>query len=67
VWARRGVATEICPVSYITAQSLAWMEQYAVWKMLRAPVIIEDLPARMVEAFCVLEAEMAKEATDGTG
>lgn len=58
------MATEICPVSYITGQSLAWIEQYAVWKLLRAPMI-EDLPAKTVEAFCLLESERAKEASDG--
>jgi hypothetical protein len=60
------VAAEVCPVSYITGQSLAWIEQYAVWKMLRAPVI-EELSAKTVEAFCLLESEMAKEASDGQG
>lgn len=64
MWARRGVATEICPVSYITGQSLAWIEEYAVWKMLRAPMI-EELPAKTVEAFCLLESELGKEASSG--
>jgi hypothetical protein len=64
VWARRGVAVETCPVSFISAQSLAWIEEYAAWKILRA-VSIEQLPARTVEAFFLLEIEMVKEANDG--
>lgn len=54
---------ETCPVSYINAQSLAWIEHYAAWRVLRPPSMW-DLPAKTVEAFFVLENEMLKEGTD---
>lgn len=63
VWTRKGVVVETCPVSYISAQSIAWIEQYAVWRLLRAPLTWE-MPAKTVEAFCLLEREMLKEGTD---
>jgi hypothetical protein len=63
VWARKGVVVDTCPVSYISAQSLAWLEEYAAWKALRPPALWE-LPAKTVEAFCLLEKEMLREASD---
>lgn len=64
VWARNGVAVTTCPVSYIEAQSLAWIEEYVAWKTLGSTDWTR-LPARTVEAFCFLERETAKERRNG--
>jgi len=64
VWARNGVAVTTCPVSYLSAQSLAWVEEYVAWKTIGGAGLTR-LRARTVEAFCVLESEAAKEAKDG--
>jgi len=44
----------------ITAQSLAWLEEYLVWRKLgrRYP---EELSARQVEAFVILEQALEGE------
>jgi hypothetical protein len=61
IWARRGHGVTQCPTSYITGQSLAWLEEYCTWKLLgRAD--IRSLPARQVEAFWVLENELMEES-----
>ena len=64
VWARNDVVTDTCPKSYVTAQSLGWMEQFFVWRRLtyRRP---DELSAREVEAFMILENEMAAEGRRG--
>ncbi|HOQ46198.1 MAG TPA: hypothetical protein PK157_12835 [Bryobacteraceae bacterium] len=64
VWARGNVATEECPKSYITAESLAWVEEFQVWKRLGYPRV-EEMTARQVEAMLVLEAELAEEMRRG--
>jgi len=60
VWARHTVATTECPRSFITAQSLAWLEEYFVRRKLGQKGI-EGLGARDVEAFLILEHELAGE------
>jgi hypothetical protein len=52
-----------CPVSEITAASLSWLEEYAVWK-LAGGMTLRSLPARTVDAFVVLENELRKEIRD---
>jgi hypothetical protein len=59
VWARNDAATTVCPKSYITAQSMAWLEEYLVRRKLGEKGI-ESLGAREVEAFVILEHEVAK-------
>src|SRR5260370_36953069 len=34
VWARKQVATDVCPKSLITAASLGWIEAFLIWKRL---------------------------------
>jgi hypothetical protein len=58
IWARNSVATMTCPKSFITAQSLAWVEEYLVRRKLGQKGI-EGLGAREVEAFLILEHELA--------
>ena len=52
------MATTVCPKSFITAQSLAWVEEYLVRRKLGQKGI-EGLGAREVEAFLILEHELA--------
>ena len=58
IWAKNSVATMVCPKSFITAQSLAWVEEYLVRRKLGQRGI-EGLGAREVEAFLILEHELA--------
>jgi len=60
VWARKGVATDECPRSYITAESMALVEDYFVRRRLGGPEF-SNLSARQVEAFLVLERAQAAE------
>jgi hypothetical protein len=60
VWARKGVATKTCPKSLITAQSVTWLEEYLVRRKLGQKGI-DGLDARAVEAFLILEHEVAEE------
>ena len=64
VWARNGVATTVCPKSFITARSMAWLEEYLVRRKLGQRGT-EGLDARQVEAFLILEHELAAEVQHG--
>jgi len=64
VWARNNAATTICPRSFITAQSMAWLEEYLVRRKLGQRGI-DGLGAREVEAFLILEHELTQ-ANGGT-
>ena len=44
--------------------SLGWIEEYVAWKVLGG-LELHQLPARTVEAFCILENEAAKETNNG--
>jgi len=59
VWARDGHAIAVCPKSYITSQSVAWVEEYLVRRRLEHKGI-DGLGARKVEAFLILENELNK-------
>ena len=52
------MAITTCPKSFITAQSVAWLEEYLVRRRF-GQIRLEDLGAREVEAFLILEDEMA--------
>jgi hypothetical protein len=64
VWARKHVSINTCPKSFVTAQSLAWLEEFAVRRRLwqRWP---EELGAREAEAFLILESEWEAEVQNG--
>src|SRR5690606_33593965 len=49
VWARRGALSERCPRSVITAESLAWIEEFEIWRIARTPSLLE-LDARKADA-----------------
>ena len=63
VWARKGVGLDTCPVSYITAESQSLLEEFLVRRRLRQ-FAIQELSARQVEAFVVLERELETEMND---
>jgi hypothetical protein len=58
VWARNSVATSECPTSAITAESMAFLETFAVWNATRQ--LNMDTPAKMADAILLLEAESRK-------
>ena len=60
VWARRHAASTTCPKSFITPQSMAWLEEYLVRRKLGQKGI-DGLGAREVEAFVILEHELTQE------
>jgi hypothetical protein len=63
VWARKDVATETCPTSYITAESQTLVEDYLVRRRLNG-IEFSELSARQVEAFLILEKALAAEMND---
>ncbi|MEO8660911.1 MAG: hypothetical protein ABI693_20740 [Bryobacteraceae bacterium] len=50
-----------CPVSAITGESIALLEEYAAWKVLRGGASPRNLPAKVVDALQVLEVELIGE------
>ena len=64
VWARGRTALTSCPTSYITAESIALVEEFHAWKLLGAGSF-HKLPARLVEAIFILENELRAERSDG--
>ena len=64
VWARADVATATCPKSYITAESVGWVEEFLVRRRLGG-IKFEELTARQVEAFLILEKALAGEMKHG--
>ncbi len=64
VWVWPGGATERCPKSIITAASVRWLELNGFWNRWK-PTQAEDLPARDVDAFLLIEREREKERNDG--
>ena len=57
---KKGRCLDTCPTSYVTAESNAFIQEYQVWKLFGG-VSVLALPARNVEAFCILENEMRAE------
>ena len=55
-----------CPKPYITAQSLAWLEQFFVMRGIGQKANL-DWPAKTVDAFLVLEEEVRKERRHDIG
>jgi hypothetical protein len=60
VWARKTVATESCPKSYITAESEGLVEDFLVRRQLGG-MNFGELSARQVEGFLILEQAWAAE------
>jgi hypothetical protein len=64
VWARKNTSTTSCPRSYVSADSLGWMEEFQAWKLFGCSDVAR-MPARTVEAFSVLERELVEEKANG--
>ena len=64
VWARRGVSLDTCPKPYITAESLSLVEEFFVRRRWRA-IDEKDLTARQVQAYTILEQQLAAETAAG--
>jgi len=62
VWARGGVVSAQCPRTAIKAESMAWLEMYAAWRVTR--VSLAEMSARDVDAMAVLEREWEKAGND---
>jgi len=66
VWACKGAAAGACPKSYITAESLAWVERFLVWKRL-GYLGNGELNAKDAEALLILEQEWTEKRERGDG
>lgn len=64
VWARKTVAIESCPKSYITAESEGLVEDFLVRRRLGG-MSFAELSARQVEGFLILEQALAAENVAG--
>jgi len=60
VWARKQAAAEECPRSYITPESEALLEEFHAFRVFGC-ADVNDQPARLVDAICVLELELRSE------
>jgi hypothetical protein len=60
VWARRGMSLGACPRSVVTAESQTTVEEFFIRRRLGL-MDEEHLTARQVEAFAILEQELAAE------
>lgn len=56
VWTRGRAASEECPKSLVTPQSVEFLEKFFTWKFSGGGGLAE-LPARDADAFLVLERE----------
>ena len=63
VWARKRWSLTECPKSYITARSLAHIEEFYAWR-LTGRRELADLPARRADAFLILENQALEEEND---
>ena len=63
VWVRKDVRTGTCPKSYVTAESVGLIEEFLVRRQLGGAAY-EEMSARKVEAFLMLERELARERRD---
>ena len=64
VWTRRRVSLDTCPKSYITAESLSLVEEFFVRRRIRG-LDEDNLTARQVQAYTILEQELAAETAAG--
>jgi hypothetical protein len=60
VWARKQIAVEECPRSYVTPESEALLEEFHAFRVFGC-ADVQSVPARLVDAICVLEQEVRSE------
>jgi hypothetical protein len=65
VWGRRQTQAEECPQSLVTGESLALLEEFFVRRRLGIHEPLEEMEARKVDAFLILQDEMEREERDG--
>jgi hypothetical protein len=63
VWASGNLLLEECPKPYISGESLGIIEQYLVWRKFGGSPV-ERRPAKEVDGFLTLDAEIAEEERD---
>ena len=61
------LALEECPVSYITGDSVAAVEDFLVHQALEGRTELLNWPSRRVDAFAVLGSELRKMEIDASG
>lgn len=64
VWAHGRVTCDVCPVSYVTAESRSLLEEFHLWKVFGCADVYQ-LPARLVETIVILEKEFRTEMNHG--
>jgi len=64
VWARRQTGVEECPRSHVTAESEALLEEFHAFRVFGCSDT-NAMPARLVDAICVLEQELRTEQSGG--
>lgn len=64
MWARKTIAIDSCPQSYITAESEGLVEEFLLRRRLGG-IDFGELSARQVEAFLVLEQALTAEELAG--
>ncbi len=64
VWGRNGVFARSCPRSYVSADSLTWIEEHHVWRLTGRSGLL-GMPSRKSEAFLMLESEWMREKQHG--
>lgn len=60
MWLRGKASTRECPKTAVDAESLALLEDFFAWK-LGGMANLRDLPAKVVDAYSVLENEWLEE------
>jgi hypothetical protein len=56
-----------CPVSFVSGESLSWVEDFAAHVSAGGAGDLRDWPARRVDAFTVLSAEARKQERERRG
>jgi hypothetical protein len=64
VWVRKAAVLGTCPTSYISAESESLIEEFFVRRRL-GEWSFDELSARQVEAFVILEQALAQETDNG--
>ena len=62
VWARRNVVCMSCPKSFVSAQSLTWLDELRYWQRHGGSAYLET-EAKKLDAFLLIEAEIAAQKT----
>jgi hypothetical protein len=60
VWARKQIGLEECPRSSVTVESEAMLEEFHAFRIFGC-TDANAMPARLVDAICVLEQELRSE------